>query len=332
MLFRSVTTLTTLMLTAGTPIVLLHAGAYKNDLALSCFVLMAAVWLESWVNRGDVPSGLLSAFAVLAGLATKVSGLVLLLVWTPLFLYGLQRRLKDPQQPSLFTRQLALPGLMLGLMGLIAISQPIINLYFTGHPLLQQVTSKMDGDGSHYGDWINILRFPILVMMVPFTSKPGFVWVPWAHEYWWWQPHDIFFSHFGHALLQFIRRRLVLHGLRERLGVGIRRAAEGAAGTARATTLIAAVALIGAADVEEQAEITAQRADAVAGFADFFEARGNQLPLVVVFHFEQRADVFLHAFAHVIGVEVAASARLLFLGGGGGGERADGERGGGEEG
>ena len=130
----------------------------------------------------------------------------------------------------------------------------------------------------------------------------------------------------GHALLDFFGRGFVGDGLGQRLGIRVGRAAAEAAGATTAA-VASGSGVPGAADVEQEAEITTDGADFIASLADLFQAGVEELPLVLVLHVEERAEVFDPAGAHIF-----AAARLLLLSGGGGGEATEGEGRGGEEG
>ncbi len=80
-------------LTAAAPIVILHNGLHKNDLLTAVFILAALVWSARFFAVGCTASAALASIALLLGVGTKLSGL---LVAVPVAIVLLLRRVASP--------------------------------------------------------------------------------------------------------------------------------------------------------------------------------------------------------------------------------------------
>jgi hypothetical protein len=177
---------------ASTPIALLLSGEHKNDLLAAAAATLAFLFLGRWVALGERLYGFLTIACVALDVGTKASGAFAALVAAPLYVVGLVRSLREAPRPRreglLHGAAILAAGALLG--GAIV----VVNLVHGSGPF--GVAPAMEGD-MVYGAWKNLLTFPPLLAMVPYSRSALAVYVPWRHQYWWWMTYEMHTSHYG---------------------------------------------------------------------------------------------------------------------------------------
>jgi hypothetical protein len=186
---RSYASLVVFGLVASTPLAILHSGAHKNDLLFALAAAAAVHWLVPWAYEGRVADAVYGIAALGLAVGTKVHGVFLVAFAMPLLVIGAWRASRRRVLP-LVAYGLACATLLGG--GVIA-----LNLAQTGSTGLVARTFQ-DSTGALYGDWGNLWKFPVAMLLAPFTSSRA-LWVPWCDEPYWWNEFDIYQSHFGAA-------------------------------------------------------------------------------------------------------------------------------------
>jgi hypothetical protein len=179
-------------------LVVLHAGAIKNDLMSHFFALSALLWAGRWFSTRRFPDAALCVIALFAGVGTKNHLLLLVVILGLLFLVC---------TPSLrFLLRLSLVAatsfLLLG---------GVHYFYSIRHSGGQGVAL------AQYGEWGNLVRFPIAIFSAPFSSSDTDLVLPWTRIPTPWYRYDVYASHYGQlvsialilmpALLWIFRRR-----------------------------------------------------------------------------------------------------------------------------
>jgi hypothetical protein len=93
--------------------------------------------------------------------------------------------------------------LALALYGLVAATLlggciVLLNLLHTGGIGMSSRTFQ-NRAGPMYGDYDNLWKFPVALLLAPFSSGRDSLWVPWSSEPYWWSESDLNLSHFGGA-------------------------------------------------------------------------------------------------------------------------------------
>lgn len=186
------------LLVATAPVVLLHAGADKNDLLLAVFSLCSAMWTAEWCARGGRAPLILAIGSACAALGTKshgviVAGLVgVAIVWT-----ALRDRTRRPslREAALFLTATCAALLLLGVLPFV------VMMLRTGMPIDANVhgaaTHAVKATTFDYGAWSQLWEYPLLLWAVPFSTSAEFIWIPWRHAEWLWSRYDLYFSHYG---------------------------------------------------------------------------------------------------------------------------------------
>jgi hypothetical protein len=165
-------------LIASIPLVVLHAGAIKNDLMSHFFALSALLWAGRWFSSRRFPDAALCVIALFAGAGTKNHLLLLVAILGVLFLVC--------RPPFRFLLRLSLVAaasfLLLG----------GVHYFFS--------IRHSGGEGvapAQYGEWGNLIRFPVDIFTAPFSSSDTDLVLPWAHAPTPWYRYDIYSSHYG---------------------------------------------------------------------------------------------------------------------------------------
>jgi hypothetical protein len=178
---------------ACVPVVLLHSSTQKNDLMMAFFSISAFVWSSRFVSEGSIPSALLAIVAIFAAVGTKVTGLGLVASVGPILVWGLVRH-----QRSGAGRTLRLFGALAVMtvcsFGLLGGTAYVVNVIHSGSLFGPSDIAPMHVG---YGDWSNLWKFPVLVLLSPFSPVANGVYVPWKGEYWFWHQYELYFSNFG---------------------------------------------------------------------------------------------------------------------------------------
>jgi hypothetical protein len=187
---RSYASVVVFALVACTPLAILHSGAHKNDLLFALAAAAAVQWLVPWAYEGKIADAIYGVAALGLAVGTKVHGVFLVVFAAPLLVAGALR-----VRPRRRLVPLIVYGLLVAtLLGGCVI---VLNLAQTGSTGLVARTFQ-DSTGALYGDWGNLWKFPIVMLLAPFTSSSA-LWVPWCKEPYWWNQFDIYQSHFGAA-------------------------------------------------------------------------------------------------------------------------------------
>jgi len=177
-----------MIVTAATPVLLLHSGADKNDLMMCFFAIAALLFGARWyVHGGTMPWVLMIVSLALAG-GTKPHAAAILVGLIP-FIAVRATRQRPRSRELVLTVALAVVAFAIGGGAVYVFNF----LYAPNAAAASGVTPNFVG----YGDWANVWRFPYLALAEPFSRNPSFVWVPWRHESWFWPRYELFFSGFG---------------------------------------------------------------------------------------------------------------------------------------
>ena len=174
-------------LVAAMPVVVLHAGAIKNDLMSHFFALSALLWGGRWFSTRRFADAALCVMALFAGLGTK-NHLLLLIGLLGIVVLWRGRSLR-----------------LFASLTLIAVAAFLL----LGGVHYADAVRHSGGQGvapAQYGEWQNLLRFPAMIFMAPFSrSDTDFV-LPWTRVPTPWYRYDLYASHYG----QFVTFALLL--------------------------------------------------------------------------------------------------------------------------
>jgi len=188
-----------MVLVASCPILLLHAGANKNDALFGFFLLSALHWTARWAREGGRQAWFLALLSLVLGFGTKSTALFLLPV---MGIAAWRFRAKWPfGTPGIRGAALGLAGLAT-LLVLSGSAWPLLNLARCGHPLGETaMVGGVSGFESNavpnYLGFSNFWKFPLLVLLRPFSSNSLGVWVFWEGAYWYWPSFNSIYGHFG---------------------------------------------------------------------------------------------------------------------------------------
>lgn len=187
----------TMLLVAGVPLLLLHAGADKNDTMGAFFMISGLLFAGRWIAERDRWALLLSTVSFAAGIGTKPQAGVLGACVAPFLLWRLVVELRERRLPVRFaTGFVALCLASVFLLGGVAY---LANLRHGPNPI--DVRLQSDAPATRglvpYGDWANFWQAPWVLITAPFSSSDGFLFVPWEREPWFWKRYEIYFSHLG---------------------------------------------------------------------------------------------------------------------------------------
>jgi hypothetical protein len=175
-------------LTLAAPIAVLHSGLHKNDLLTAVFVLAALVWGARFFAVGCTSAAALACIALLLGIGTKLSGLLVAVPVAVVLLAGAWRHRASLSRSFVVS---FVAGSIVGAI-LLGVWPYVVNLA-TLHKL---ALPPQQPGGGEYGDWSNIWQYTAMVIIRPFGS-PDFVWNPFRGGMWWWASNDVWMSHFG---------------------------------------------------------------------------------------------------------------------------------------
>ncbi|HEX3069204.1 MAG TPA: hypothetical protein VHX14_11600 [Thermoanaerobaculia bacterium] len=165
-------------LIASIPLVVLHAGAIKNDLMSHFFALSALLWAGRWFSSRRFPDAALCVIALFAGAGTKNHLLLLVAILGLLFLMG------RPTFRFLLRLSLVAAASFLFLGGV--------------HYFFSIRHSGCDGVApAQYGEWGNLIRFPLDIFSAPFSSSDTDLVLPWTDTPTPWYRYDVYSSHYG---------------------------------------------------------------------------------------------------------------------------------------
>jgi hypothetical protein len=189
------------LVTAATPVLLLHSGADKNDLMVCYFAVGALLWGGRWYARGGSMPWLLLIVTLVAGAGTKPQQAAILIGISPFLIARIVRLARATGIRWKFVAStIAISIVAFALCG----GAPYVIDAIHGHGTLVDagVSGLENGNASMYGDWANLWQFPYLLLSAPFSSDATSVWVPWRHQRWFWPKYELYFSNYG-ALFTF---------------------------------------------------------------------------------------------------------------------------------
>ncbi len=174
------------MLTAATPILLLQAGADKNDIMTAFFMVSAMVWAGRWVGGSGTASLILCICTVAASIGTKPQGAMLAATLSPLLVWRFVNELRAKRITGRW-------------MTAVLFFSALAVLFLGGSFFIARLLgSPPPGDNfAGYDDWGNLWQAPWVLLTAPFSTTPFELWVPWEESRWFWQRHEIYFSHLG---------------------------------------------------------------------------------------------------------------------------------------
>jgi hypothetical protein len=165
-------------LVAAIPIVVLHAGAIKNDLMSQFFALSALLWGGRWWTTRRFADAALCVAALFAGFGTKNHLLLLIALFGIVFLLR-GRSLR------FFLR-----------LGAVAVAAALL----LGSVHYVAAMRRSGGEGvapAQYGEWRNLWLFPLEIFAAPFSSDPTAIGLPGFNIAMPWYRYDLYASHYG---------------------------------------------------------------------------------------------------------------------------------------
>jgi hypothetical protein len=164
-------------LVAAIPLVVLHAGAIKNDLMTQFFALSAVLWGGRWLTTRRPDDAALCIAALAAGVGTKNHVLLLAGVWGIVFLAR-----------GRWSNLVRLAPVALAAFLLLGGVHYISAVRHAGGPGITP---------AQYGEWHNLWRFPADIFLAPFSSSNDDLVLPWRAETTPWLRYDLYGSHYG---------------------------------------------------------------------------------------------------------------------------------------
>jgi hypothetical protein len=171
--------LATMLLAAATPVLLLHAGADKNDVMTGFFMTSALLWGGRWVGARDWPSLVLCVVATAAAIGTKPQGIFLAAALAPFVVW----RLRGAKRFATIA--------IIGIVALALLGGALYVSRFLNEPANEQQQFVA------YDDWSNVWKAPWTLLAAPFSPSAFELWVPWSPKPWFYQRDELFFSNLG---------------------------------------------------------------------------------------------------------------------------------------
>ena len=186
---------------AGAPLLLLQAGAFKNDQMLLFLATAVILWAPGWILHGDRVGAVLTATALGLAVGTKTNGIFAVAMY--LFLLASVRGWRRVRGQSGAMRGVAGHLALLAVLSLaLGGGVYLVHLYRLGS-LLGMGDSRSSAalfQGNHVpklDGFSNLWRFPALLFLRPFNFAPDRMWVPWLRQAWYWPAYSHAYSHFG---------------------------------------------------------------------------------------------------------------------------------------
>jgi hypothetical protein len=182
-----VMTIGMILLAGGVPVVLLQAGAHKNDLMTAYFMIAGVVAAGRFIVRSELRALAISGMAFAAAAGTKLHGPVLALFLAPFCIRPLLRAQWTTRRVIAIALVAVFSFLLLGAAAhYLDPEDP--------KPATQSVAATKPPE-PFYGDWANLWIGPWVLLTGPF-SNAGSIFVP-GHGWWFWRRYEIYFSHLG---------------------------------------------------------------------------------------------------------------------------------------
>lgn len=180
------------LVAASVPVLLLHAGADKNDTMTGFFMVAALVVAGRWLTEGDRASLVLCGIALFAAIGTKPQGLMLAACLFPFVAARLVRELRSGEMTL---RRLA------GVLVISLVAATLLGGAFYVAKGLGAVTLEKGASDRQqfvaYDDWANVWQAPWILLSAPFAPRNDELYVPWSDHAWFWRRNEIYFSHLG---------------------------------------------------------------------------------------------------------------------------------------
>lgn len=192
-----------MLFVAGVPVLLLHAGAHKNDVLTAFAMVAMMVWCGRWVTTGERFSLVLLILAMGIGVGTKPQSGLLAIV---LAACALWRAVRD--------RMRARTALGFAAFGVVAF------LLLGGFVYVHDQLLRAPGNGqpvATFGDWANLWQAWWVLLAAPFSRSAIALDVPWASTPWFWRRYELYFSHLGIPFVFCAVAALLIHPVRKRV-------------------------------------------------------------------------------------------------------------------
>ncbi|MDP9194194.1 MAG: hypothetical protein M3P06_21065 [Acidobacteriota bacterium] len=186
------------LVVAGTPLMMLHGAAHKNDLLVTYLIVAAFLWCGRWLREGEWPAALWAILAATGAAGTKPHGLILGALLAPVLIWGAVLAWRKGRVTSR------------NLCAVVIVSLLAFPLLGGVHYVTRLIASQNDGPVSSvassplrpiiltgYGQWSYLWQAPILIWSAPFSKDDMDVYVPWNGERWFWPRYDVHDSNFG---------------------------------------------------------------------------------------------------------------------------------------
>ena len=181
---------------AGMPLLLLQSGAHKNDLMACSFFLAAVVFASRALATRETAAVMLATIAGALGIGTKQHGFLLaaaILGVTAVVLLR-QRFVPRLSRIAVWGATAAVAFLLLG--GASYVGNFLHARAPVGQFRLAATTSSAPATVG-YGDWSNIVAFPVALFFEPFVGNDFETWIPWKNAYWFWPKYELYYSSYG---------------------------------------------------------------------------------------------------------------------------------------
>lgn len=179
---------------ASMPVVVLHAGAHKNDLMACALMIAGSMWTARAVRREEAVPGILAFLSFTACAGTKFQGAAEL-AWAVVVALGFafRRRRDILAGATKRTYAIVLAGALVAvvLLGLVPYAANVLR---TGRPT--GITSE-SVQFKGFWDFKAFAWFLYMGLALPLSPRMDTVWIPWRDQDWWWPSNDHMFSHFG---------------------------------------------------------------------------------------------------------------------------------------
>ncbi len=188
------------LVVCATPILIMQAADYKNDVLFSFFLLSFFYWIARWCQKGLAKELALAILSLVLCFGTKATALFVLPVFAAVIWHYRSRFTLNAMGGIRKVVPVAIGVVLIFL--LMGSGWPLLNKLWCGHFLgdTAMVGGKSGFEANAVPSYIgfsNLWKFPLLAILRPFSSKPDAVWVFWKHQYWWWPGNHPIYGHFG---------------------------------------------------------------------------------------------------------------------------------------
>ena len=173
-----------ILLAGGIPVVLLHAGAHKNDVMTAYFMIAGAVAAGRFMVRSELRALAISGIAFAAAAGTKLHGPILAIFLAPFCIRPLLRAQWNARRIAAIALIAVLSFVLLG-------AAP----HYLDRPQSEPAAASSAPAEPFYGDWANLWIGPWVLLTGPFSNSVS-IFVP-GHGWWFWRRYEIYFSHLG---------------------------------------------------------------------------------------------------------------------------------------